>query len=53
MIAKQSTHVRLPERSDAVAGPEQVPGQPSRAASIADPRTTSQEPAMKPKGMTP
>jgi hypothetical protein len=53
MIVKQSTHVRLPERSDAVAGPEQVPGQPSKTAPIADPRTTSQEPATNRKGLTP
>jgi len=30
MTAKQSTHIRLPERSEVVAGPEKIPGQPPK-----------------------
>jgi hypothetical protein len=53
MIAKKSTHVRLPERSGTVAGPQQIPGQPLKIPSVAYSRTTGQDPIMKPKGLTP
>ena len=53
MVAKQSTHVRLPGRSEAVGAREQIPGQPPSGPTVIDPRTVSQEPVVKPKGMTP
>ena len=49
MIAKQSTHIRLPERSETVAGPQQIPGQPPKIPPLADPLTAGQGPIMKPK----
>jgi hypothetical protein len=52
MSAKHSTHVRLPARSEAVAGPEKIPGQPPKAPPVADPRTASQDP-IKPTGLKP
>jgi hypothetical protein len=53
MVAKQSTHVRMPERSEAISGTEQIPGEPPKTPPVADPRTASQDPAIKPKGLTP
>jgi hypothetical protein len=38
-------HIRLPQRSDAVAGQEQRPGMAASAA-VPDPRTASQDPAL-------
>jgi len=53
MVVTQSIHVRLPQRSAAVEGEEQIPGQPSNVTPIIDPRTVSQDPTVKPKGLTP
>jgi hypothetical protein len=46
---KQPTHVRLPQRSDAVEGREQKPGEPPRPTKKPDPRTAPQDPALKSK----
>jgi hypothetical protein len=53
MDAKQPIHLRLPQRADTVEGREQPGGQPSKASSAKDPRTITQDPALKPKGLTP
>jgi hypothetical protein len=47
----QPTHVRLPQRSDAVEGREKTPGQQPKAPPITDARTVSQDPAIKLKGL--
>ena len=53
MVAKQPTHIRLPQRAGAVEGQEGPTGQPSKVPPATDPRTVSQDPTTKPKGLTP
>ena len=53
MDAKQPTHVRLPQRADAVEGREEPTGQPPKVPPVKDPRTVTQDPTLKPKGLTP
>jgi hypothetical protein len=45
--ATEGTHIRLPERSDLVEGPEKPVGAPPKVVKAADPRTVSQDPALK------
>jgi hypothetical protein len=45
MVAQQSTHIRLPQRADAVEGREGSAGRPSRYSAVKDPRTVTQDPA--------
>jgi hypothetical protein len=52
-IANQSTHVRLPQRSDSVEGREAPTDQPPKVSPVKDPRTVTQDPTLKPKGSTP
>jgi hypothetical protein len=47
MIASQSKHIRLPQRSDAVEGREKAPDQEPKAPPITDARTVSQDPVIK------
>ena len=48
MVAERPVvHIRLPERSDAVGGQERQPGAPLVAKTRVDPRTVSQDPALK------
>ncbi len=42
-----ATHVRLPTRADAVAGPEAVPGAAAKPIAKPDPKTASQDPVRK------
>jgi hypothetical protein len=50
MIASQSQHIRLPQRSDAVEGREDITtGQPLKVVPDSDPRTVSQDPAVPTK----
>ena len=51
MLAKQSKHIRLPQRSDAVEGRENTPGQETKTPPVIDARTVSQDPAIKLKGL--
>jgi hypothetical protein len=51
MLAKQSKHVRLPQRSEAVEGREKIPGQEPKAPPVSDARTISQDPVIKRKGL--
>jgi hypothetical protein len=44
---KQPTHIRLPQRADAVEGPEKVPGKTIKPPDNPDPRTVSQDPIAK------
>ena len=46
---KQTLHIRLPQRADAVAGPEPLSGEPPAAEPMPDPRTVSQDPVLKAK----
>jgi len=43
---KQATHIRLPERSAAVHGPEGEPGETPKPPQTSDPRTASQGPVL-------
>jgi hypothetical protein len=45
-----ATHLRLPQRSDAVAGETKPPGKPLSAAVALDPRTSSQDPVLNANG---
>jgi hypothetical protein len=49
MAAKPpAEHIRLPQQSDAVAGPQQQPGEaPPKKEAAPDPRTASQDPVSK------
>jgi hypothetical protein len=46
-----TTHLRLPQRSDAVAGETKQPGRPLPIAVTLDPRTSSQDPAFNARGI--
>jgi len=50
MAAKQATHIRLPQRSESVEGPEKPTGQPPEVPPVKDPRTVTQDPTLKPNG---
>jgi hypothetical protein len=45
--AKEPKHVRLPQRSDLVEGKEKPPGVAPKTMKNLDPRTESQDPALK------
>jgi len=47
VVERPVMHIRLPERSDAVGGQEPRPGAPLVAKAPVDPRTASQDPALK------
>jgi hypothetical protein len=44
MAAIPPTHLRMPQRADAVVGTQAQPGQPTPATVKTDPRTVSQDP---------
>ena len=46
-----TTHIRLPQRAEAVEGKEQQVGKPIPPKSVQDPRTVSQDPAKKPSSV--
>jgi hypothetical protein len=48
MTEKKPTHVRLPQRSEEVIGPETKPGETPKPPAKPDPRTITQDPALKP-----
>jgi hypothetical protein len=43
------THLRMPQRAEAVEGKEPQPGIPTPIAPVSDPRTASQDPVLKVK----
>jgi hypothetical protein len=45
----EPTHLRLPQRAEAVVGPEQQPLTAAAPAMAIDPRTVTQDPALKAK----
>ena len=53
MVAKTTTHVRLPQRSDGVEGLEHAGASSPKVPALPDPRIASQDPTAKPKEMTP
>jgi hypothetical protein len=46
-MTRQTLHVRMPQRADAVEGIRQQPGKAAPAISTPDPRTASQDPTRK------
>jgi hypothetical protein len=49
MVAKPTTHVRLPQRSDGVEGLEHDVFKGAKTPAVPDPRIVSQDPTAKPK----
>ncbi len=47
-MTRQTLHVRMPQRADAVEGIQQQPGKMVPPAPTPDPRTASQDPTRKP-----
>jgi hypothetical protein len=48
MANDKPTHIRLPQRSSEVVGPEQKLAEPPKPPEKPDPRTVTQDPALKP-----
>ena len=47
-MTRQTLHIRLPQRADAVEGKEQQPGKAVPPEAVPDSRAVSQDPAQKP-----